>query len=129
MALISIAPTEAISATEEPETPEKMTDEMTLTWPSPPGSQPTIASAKSKMRSATRPRSITVPTKIKSGTATRRKEFIDENIVCDRRSMGMEVKSHSVPTLASAKAMASGTPSMLRPKSDEKKDRHGSMSC
>jgi hypothetical protein len=86
-----MAPTEAMSATEEPETPEKITEEMTLTCPRPPGSQPTMDSAKSKIRSATRPCSITAPTRMKSGTATSRKEFIEENIVCVSRSSGIGV--------------------------------------
>ena len=82
-----------MSATDEPDTPEKITDEMTLTWPRPPGSQPTMASAKSKMRSATLPRSMTAPTRMNSGTATSRNEFIDENMVCVSRSSGIGVNS------------------------------------
>ena len=116
MALISMAPTEAMSATDEPDTPEKITEEMTFTWPSPPGSQPTIASAKSKMRSATLPRSMTAPTRMNSGTATSRNEFIDENMVCVRRSNGIGVNRRSVTTPASPSATASGTPTMLMAK-------------
>ncbi len=84
---------DAMSATDEPEMPPKMTDETTFTWPMPPGIQPTSASAKSKSVSATRPRSIRTPTKMNSGTATSRKEFIAENMLCDRRSIGVDVKA------------------------------------
>ena len=91
--MISIAPIDAMSATDDPDTPPKMTDETTFTWPMPPGIQPTQASAKSNSFSATWPRSISTPTKMNSGTATSRKEFIAENMLCARRSIGVEVKA------------------------------------
>jgi hypothetical protein len=45
--LISIVPSPPASATAVPDMPAKITEPTTLTWPSPPRSQPTAAVAKS----------------------------------------------------------------------------------
>jgi hypothetical protein len=110
MALISTAPSDAMSATDEPEMPPKTTDEATFTCPMPPGNQPTAACAKSNMRSATPPRSISWPTSRNSGTATSRNEFIAENMLSDSTDTGVELNIRIADTLAMPRPMASGTP-------------------
>jgi hypothetical protein len=64
MALISIVPSPPASATAAPLIPEKMMDAPMLTCPSPPGSQPTKALAKSNNRLVTPTAFINVPANI-----------------------------------------------------------------
>ena len=69
MASISTMPSPAESATAVPEMPAKITEEMMFTWANPPLMWPTRASHQSKMRWVMPPLFITLPKKMKKGTA------------------------------------------------------------
>ena len=91
----------------------------------PAGQPADEASAKSKSFSATRPRSIRTPTRMNSGTATSRNEFIAENMLCASRSIGVEVKATS--TADAGEAERDGERNAKRTQEqedDEKGDAH-----
>ena len=69
-----MVPSPPASATAVPDMPAKITDPATLTWPSPPCSQPTQALAKSKMRSVMPAVFIKLPAMMKKGIASSGKE-------------------------------------------------------
>ncbi len=63
----------AASATADPDMPEKMSEAMTLTWPSPPLNRPTVATQKLRSRSVIEPAFMMLAAMMKSGTARSRK--------------------------------------------------------
>ena len=63
-----ILPIPAASATAEPDIPEKISEAMTLTWPSPPRKRPTMAIQKFSNRSEIVPAFMILAATINSGT-------------------------------------------------------------
>jgi hypothetical protein len=74
MARISMRPRPPISASAAPDVPENTSEPMTLTWARPPGTRPPSVLAKRKMWLVMPAWFIRLPTKMKTGTATRGKE-------------------------------------------------------
>ena len=68
-----ILPMPAASATAEPDMPEKISEAMTLTWPSPPLKRPTVATQKPSSRSVMVPAFMMLAATMNSGTASSRK--------------------------------------------------------
>ena len=62
--------------------PEMIIDETTLTWPSPPGTWPTRARAKRKMRCVVPPVFIRLPARMKNGMARSVKPVVPKYIRC-----------------------------------------------
>jgi hypothetical protein len=77
IALISIWPMLATSATDEPEIPPKTALLTMFTWPRPPRYRPKMFSAAWKIRSEIPPPAMMLPARMNSGTATSRKLFIE----------------------------------------------------
>ena len=74
MAFTSMRPRPPTSASAAPLMPEKIRLAKMFTCASPPGTRPTSVSANLKIRSVTPAWFIRLPTKMKTGTATRGKE-------------------------------------------------------
>jgi len=113
MALYSIVPRPAASATAAPLIPEKIMLTTTLTCPRPPGSGPTASSAKSKMSDVIPMAFIIRPANRKNGMARSVNEFIPEYIrwaitcALNGGPIGITITT----TALSPIAYATGTPS------------------
>ena len=70
MSMVSL-PTPTTSAIAEPDMPEKISDDTTLTWPRPPRKRPTSALHHDSSLSLSEPRFISSAAKMNSGMASR----------------------------------------------------------
>ncbi len=84
-----IEPMAAVSAAEEPETPEKKIVATMTTWASPPRMWPTRTLAKRTSRAEIPPVSMKRPARMKKGTARSGKESRPVNIFWARIVSGM----------------------------------------
>jgi hypothetical protein len=113
-----------VSAIAEPLTPPNIVQLMTVTTPSPPGSQPKSTRANSTMRRPTPPCASNSPAKMNSGTASRMKgstpPMKDRNTV----SSGCPRFCHQMtPTVVVRMANNSGTPASATRKKTPKRVR------
>ena len=86
MALISIVPRPAASASAAPEIPAKIMLASTLTWARPPLMLPTTQLAKSKIFWVMPRAFIILPARMKNGTASRETVFVLFAICCGTES-------------------------------------------
>jgi len=105
---IRISPRAATSAGPEPEIPAKKTAVIIPTIPRPPGTFPTIESARSIRRFEMDECPRTIPAKIKNGMASRVNESDDPNSIWGKNSSGTREKEIMVIRLDNPSASAMG---------------------
>ena len=89
--------------------PEKIIEEITETWPSPPGMWPTSARAKRKIRLVIPPVFIRLPARMKKGTASSVKPVVPEYMRCGSMASKLPCpRPTKKPTAVSPMATAMG---------------------
>src|SRR3954464_10040897 len=109
MAGISTPPTPAASAVLDPEMPANNMLTSTLTWPRPPGSQPTSARDRLISLSVMPAAFIRLAASMKNGIASSRNELYDLSISLSSRKGVSRSSMKNTGTQASPSAKATGT--------------------
>ncbi len=102
-------PMEAVSATEEPDTPAKNVEATTFTTASPPLMKPTSTVARLTRRVAMPPSAMMAPASTKKGMASSEKSSVPSEIFSITASSGMSTQKAAM-RLASPSVYATGMP-------------------
>ena len=120
-------PTAAMSASLEPETPEKKAVAVMVIRPSPPRTRPNMRSSSSISRDDMPLDSISKPASTKNGMASSTKWSMPAMTCCEYTSMGSDGSAMKKSSDDSASTKAIGTPSTSPPKKPRVSSTQGLM--